>query len=214
MIISGMVVIMLHYSLCLETPWCCQVLLMICETHLIIYVCMGFSAIKTELILFGVNLYWLVLGGVISACRASASCGNAEASPFLTRWLCTCLRARIGWSLWRVRVCICDWGSIKWCLMSHIFHIACLLLTSKWGGCMWYLVTISPAGNLFILKVSSSAFLESGSSRSETFRSSHRRIWDRSLIIFLSVMKYPTILGLGLKRHLGYLTPDDVALIV
>jgi hypothetical protein len=59
---------MLHETLCLETPLRLLVLLMICGSHLMICVSWGLSAIKTELILFGDNFHWLVLGGVIRTC--------------------------------------------------------------------------------------------------------------------------------------------------
>jgi len=85
MLISGMVVVMLHESLCLETTLCCLVLLVIRAGNLMICVSWGLSAIKTELILFGVKPHWLVLGGVIRACRACTIDGKAEATSSLRR---------------------------------------------------------------------------------------------------------------------------------
>ena len=79
MLISGNVVVMLHESLCLETPLCWLVLLMISGSQLMICVSWGLSAIKAELILFGDNFHWQVLGGVIRTCRTCAVSGKAEA---------------------------------------------------------------------------------------------------------------------------------------
>ncbi len=205
---------MLHESLCLETPLCCLVLLVIGAGHLMICVSWGLSAIKTELILFGVKPHWLVLGGVIRTCRACTIGGNAEATSSLRRWAAACLWVGIAWCLRRVRVYYSDGGSSERHHVLHIFHVACLLVPSKRGRRTRKLVTLSPPRNLLILKVPCSTFLERSGSWSENTRLWNRHIWVWNLILFMSVIVDPHILRLGLERQLGDLTSEVVVMII